>query len=191
MTITRALLCVCLLWPASFGAAWGQVITKLPPVPAEASKPRDHIGNWDIFVYQYGKGTVCYMSASPAKTEGLDERERSSRTPPLLTITHRTAEPDWNVTSINAGFPLKSDESAYIVINGLSYDMFPKGNNAWTKDALSDRVIQRIMPTVRSVQVRQIRAEDGRKVTDHYLMTGFAEAKKAIDEACNAPPSGP
>lgn len=158
----------------------------VPPVPPEATAPAKTIGPWEIFVFEYDGGKVCYMAGTPARTDGIDKKESRERGKPMLTITHRTARDEWSVTSVNAGFKLSPEEPVYLNVNGLNYDLFPNGEAAWTKDYAADRTIQLAMPNARSIQARLVRA-DGRKVVDFYPMKDFEAAKKEIDAACDSP----
>ena len=167
-------------------SAWAQDFP-VQPIPPEASAPAKTVGLWEIFIYEYDQGRVCYMAIAPSRTDGIDKKERRERGKAMLTITNRTARDEWSVTSVSAGFKIKADEPVYININGLNYDLFASGESAWTKDYAADRTIQLIMPAVRSVEARMVRESDGRKVVDFYPMKDFLAAKKEIDTACDAP----
>jgi Invasion associated locus B (IalB) protein len=153
-----------------------------PPKPAAATSAVQRLGGigpWSAYLYKEKSGRVCYLAGAPKKTEPARFRRRS----PVAMVTHRPQENVANVVSFNEGALLKEGSDASLDVDSTHFDLFTKGDTAWSRTADLDRTIVEAMAKGRQAILRAV-PQRGPPVTDTYSLSGFAPTLALIDKAC-------
>jgi hypothetical protein len=156
---------------------------KPPPIKHGAAAPAVQrlggAGPWSAFVYRERAGRVCYLAGAPQKSEPPKFRRKA----PAAMVTHRPQENVANVVSFDAGTPLKPGSDAALDIDGTHFDLFTKGDTAWSRTSDLDKTITEAMAKGRQAVFRAT-PQKGPPTTDIYSLAGFAQSLALIDKAC-------
>jgi hypothetical protein len=150
---------------------------------AAAAAPTERLGavdGWTAYSYKDKGGKVCYLAGNPQKSEPAGRRRRQ----PVAMVTHRPAENVANVVSLVEGYPLKEGSDVSLDIDGTKFDLFTKGDSAWTRTSELDKTIVEAMAKGKQAVVKGT-PQKGPPTTDTYSLTGFAQAVAMIDKACD------
>ncbi len=152
------------------------------PTHSAATSPAQRIGGvgaWNAYLYKAKLSRVCYLAGGPQKSEPAKFRHK----PPSLTVTHRPEENVFNVVSFDEGYLLKEGSDTTLTVDGTKFDLFTKGDSAWSRTADLDRTIVEAMAKGKQAVVKGI-PEKGTPTTQTYSLTGFAQTLALIDKAC-------
>lgn len=141
-----------------------------------------HLGGsrgWSAYLYKEKLGRVCYLAGGPQKSEPAKSRRKA----PVAMVTHRPEENVANVVSFVEGFPLKDGSDASLDIDGAHFDLFTKGDTAWSRTSDLDKTITEAMAKGRQAVIKATPAK-GPATTDTYSLAGFAQTLALIDKAC-------
>jgi invasion protein IalB len=151
-------------------------------MPAAARPPVQRLGGsgaWNAFLYKEKSGRVCYLAGGPQKSAPAKLRRKT----PSAMITHRPQENALNVVSFDAGIPLQEGSDAALEVDSAHFDLFTKGDTAWSRTSDLDRTIVEAMAKGRQA-VFKATPRKGPPLTDTYSLAGFAQALALIDKAC-------
>jgi hypothetical protein len=190
-------------------ASCGLVVAVASGVHAETAKKSDKdaankpalvasYGDWSVFQSQAGKSHICYTLAQPKERAPADLK----RDPAYAFISERPAERVRNEVSFIMGFEVeaaspptdskdkkkadakdkksKSDPiSPTAVIGDAEFELLPKGNNVWVKNAAQE---SQLIDEMRKGAKLMIKASSkkGKVTIDSYSLAGFSQA---IDRA--------
>ncbi len=136
-------------------------------------------GSWSAYIYKERSGRVCYMAGGPQKTEPA----KFKRKLPAAMVTHRPEESVANVVSFDVGAPLKDGSDVALDVSGTHFDLFTKGDTAWSRTSDLDRTIVEAMAKGRQAVVKAT-PQKGPPTTDTYSLSGFTPTLALIDKAC-------
>lgn len=134
---------------------------------------------WHAYSYDDDGGKVCFMSASPMKSN--ISNAKATRDAPELFITHWTADNTANVISVNLGYVPSGKVT--MQIDGKSYDMTANGETAWMETSDKDNTITLALQKGSSAVVQAASAR-GTRTSDTYSLKSSATAYKAISQSC-------
>lgn len=149
---------------------------------ASAASPTHRLGaahSWTAYTYRDKTGRVCYLIGEPRKVEPTHTRHQQ----PMVMVTHRPQEHVTNVVSLVENYPLKDGSNVSLDIDGTKFEMFTKGDSAWSRTADLDRTIVDAMMKGKEAVVKGT-PKEGKPTTDTYSLVGFSRALKLIDKAC-------
>jgi invasion protein IalB len=149
------------------------------PVFAAAPKVIGTHQDWQSYLLVEGKSRVCYMASQPQKKEPA----AAKRGDVLVFVTHRPADKEQNVVNFHAGYTLKPDTDVHVVIGDSSFDLFTKGDTAWTRGTKDDKAMVDEMMKGSTMTVTG-ESDRGTKTVDTYSLRGFTAAYKDINKAC-------
>jgi Invasion associated locus B (IalB) protein len=164
------------------------------PVPGRAAEPKHPArhaapppavqrlggsGAWSAYLYKERSARVCYLAGGPQKSEPAKLKRRL----PAAMVTHRPAENVANVVSFDVGTALKEGSDAALEVDGAHFDLFTKGDTAWSRTSELDRQIVEAMAKARQAIIKATPAK-GPPITDIYSLSGFAPTLALIDKAC-------
>ncbi|HUC11617.1 MAG TPA: invasion associated locus B family protein [Stellaceae bacterium] len=175
-------LAVSLLALALPGQAAEKDVKHLPPKHVAAGPAVQRLGGtgvWNAYLYKERSGRVCYLAGGPQKTLP----SRFKRKLPAAMVTHRPEENVANVVSFDEGTPLKDGSDASLEVDGTHFDLFTKGDTAWSRTSELDRSIVDAMAKGRQA-VLKATSQKGPAITDIYSLSGFAQTLGLIDKAC-------
>ncbi|HXC89718.1 MAG TPA: invasion associated locus B family protein [Stellaceae bacterium] len=182
--LTRLSLFVVLAWLLALPSHAAEPEKKpAHPKHAAAAKPAVQrlggAGSWNAYLYKERSGRVCYLAGGPQKSEPAKFRRRS----PTAMVTHRPEENVANVVSFAEGAPLKDGSDASLDVDGTHFDLFTKGDTAWSRTSDLDRTIVEAMAKGQHA-VFKATPQKGSLTTDTYSLSGFAPTLALIDKAC-------
>lgn len=137
------------------------------------------VGSWNAYLYKAKSGRVCYLAGAPQKSEPARFKHKS----PSLTVTHRPEENVFNVVSFDEGYLLREGSDTTLAVDGTKFDLFTKGDTAWSRTADLDKTIVEAMAKGKQAVVRGI-PEKGPPTTQTYSLAGFTQTLALIDKAC-------
>jgi hypothetical protein len=149
---------------------------------ATAKTTVQHLGGargWSAYLYKEKSGPVCYLAGGPQRSEPAKSRRKA----PVAMVTHRPEENVANVVSFVEGYPLKDGSDASLDIDGAHFDLFTKGDTAWSRTSDLDKTITEAMAKGRQAVLKATPAK-GPPTTDTYSLAGFAQTLALIDKAC-------
>src|SRR3984885_11891864 len=190
-------------------ASCGLVVAVAPGAQAETvKKPEKDAGNkpalvasygdWSVFQSQAGKSHICYTLAQPKARAPVD----LNRHPAYASSPERPGERVRNEVSFIMGFEVgaappaadpkdkkkadakdkksKSDPiSPTAVIGDAEFELLPKGNNVWVKNAAQESQLIDEMRKGAKLTVKAA-SKKGNVTIDSYSLAGFSQA---IDRA--------
>jgi hypothetical protein len=156
-----------------------------PPAPKHAATAKTAVQRlggtrgWSAYLYRERSGRVCYLAGGPQKSEPAKFRRKAA----VAMVTHRPEENVANVVSFAEGSPLKAGSDAALDIDGAHFDLFTKGDTAWSRTSDLDRTITEALAKGR-LAVFKATPQKGPPTTDTYSLAGFAQTLALIDKAC-------
>jgi Invasion associated locus B (IalB) protein len=136
-------------------------------------------GTWNAYLYKEKSGRVCYLAGGPQKTEPA----KLKRKLPAALVTHRPEENVANVVSFVEGSAFKEGSDAALDIDGTHFDLFTKGDTAWSRTSDLDKAIVEAMTRGKQA-ILKATLQKGPMTTDTYSLSGFAQTLTLIDRAC-------
>ena len=134
--------------------------------------------NWETFVYNDGKGKVCFAQTMPLERAPKNFKREQSR----LFVTFRKAENIKNEISITSGHEYKS-ASVTAKSGKNEFSFFSQGIFAWLLDGEEEYNLIKTMKKASKLSVRAM-AKNGSQTKDLYSMMGFSKAYNAAKKSC-------
>lgn len=136
--------------------------------------------NWSAYSYNDGTDHVCYMAASPSKSQGKYTR----RDDVYLIVTHRPNNQTYDVVNVVAGYTYKTTSKPQLTIDANKpIELKRHEDKAWAKDAETDaKLVDEMKKGNRAVLLGT--SARGTKTTDTFSLKGFSKAYDAINKAC-------
>ena len=135
--------------------------------------------NWESFVYNDGKGKVCFAQTIPTERSPKNFKRDESR----LFVTFRKEEKIKNEISTTSGYAYK--QSSVIANSGKNQFLFSEsqGKFAWIPDGEEEFNLIKIMKKASKLSIS---ASDlsGKKTKDLYSMMGFTKAYNTAKQSC-------
>lgn len=130
-------------------------------------------GDWNV--YTSGKD-VCYIASIPTTQNGNFKK----RGQPYILVNSKGKNDEINVSS---GYGYKAKTPVEISVDGKKYKLFSQGENAWAKDAASDKAIVNAMKTGSKVEVKGLSSKGSYSIDD-YSLKGISAAYKRMKQLC-------
>ena len=165
--IKKILLPYLLLMIFSFTSVWGDT-------PKSIGKYK----NWQTFVYNDGKGKVCFAQTIPLERAPKNFKREASR----LFVTFRKSEKIKNEISITSGHEYKT-ASVTAKSGKNEFSLFSQGSFAWLIDGEEEYNLIKTMKKASKLSVTAT-AKNGSQTKDLYSMMGFTKAYNAARKSC-------
>ncbi len=134
--------------------------------------------NWETFVYNDGKGKVCFAQTIPLERAPKTLKREPSR----LFVTFRKSEKIKNEISVTSGYDYKA--SSVTAISGKNeFSFFSQGNFAWLIDGEEEFNLIKTMKKASKLSITGM-AKNGSKTKDLYSMMGFTKAYNTARKSC-------
>lgn len=161
-----------------FSAAFA-VVLAFQAVCSWADKPvfSEKFENWSTYTYMGAKGKVCFASIQPVEQNPKDVK----RDPPYFLITHRPGENIRSEISTLVGYPFKKDSFLSLKVGKSSFDLFTKGEWAWSKG--KDAEVIKALLGASTMELKGV-SWRGTQTRDLYRLSGLKGALKHIDTLC-------
>ena len=136
-------------------------------------------GDWQVMLAAEGKpAQLCYAGAEPTSSKGTITKRDSQ---PYLMITRRTSGKI--EVSMSSGYAYMQNSKTDLAIDGKTYRLFFRGNVAWAKGDMEDKVIIEALKKATDIQVRGV-SQEGATSVDYYSSNGFAGALARVRKLC-------
>jgi hypothetical protein len=169
-SLSRALL----LLPAAL-----PLVAAAGPAPVVEPKLLGEYKDWAAYTMVEPRGEICYAVSKPKKVDPAKMKRGEEH----LLVTHRPAEKQNNVVSVELGYTAAKDSTAAVMIGKDKFDFFTDKQTAWTRDSDTDKAVVTAMARG-SDFVAKAKPPAGGETTDAYSLTGFSDALAQIDKAC-------
>lgn len=149
---------------------------------AQAAKPKGLLkkpGVWGAFKLKEGKGLACYMAGQPKNSKPAGVK----RDPIWLLVTHRPYKKIKAEVGVYVGYPLKTNSTVTIDVDGRKFKLYTVDDTAWVENAKTEAKLVAAMRKGKKMTIRGT-SKRGTKTTDRYSLKGFTRAHKAINRAC-------
>lgn len=130
---------------------------------------------WGAYSYNNAGSKVCYVLSVPTKKLPAD-REHGD----IFFLVSQ--KPGQNVSyepQVEVGYPFQEGSKVIVNIDGKSFTMFTKGNNAWVENAAQEPALVRAMRAGRSMKVSG-KSRRGTGTSYIYSLSGITAALKEI-----------
>jgi Invasion associated locus B (IalB) protein len=145
------------------------------PVPKQLGEYKD----WAAYTMVEPRGEICYAVSKPKKPDA----GKMKRTEIHLLVTHRPAEKQNNVVSVELGYTAAKDSNATVLVGKDKFDFFTDKQTAWARDSDTDKAVVTAMARGSDLTTKAKPAAGG-ETTDGYSLAGFSDALAQIDKAC-------
>lgn len=146
---------------------------------AEDPTPILNNGSWEGYQIAEGDVKTCYMVAAPGRQEGVV----GSRSAVYLFVTHKPRQKQFDVVSIDAGYPYEKNSKSTLQVGAKTFTLSTNGSIAWSEDIRIDREMVEALKNSSEAILKGTSSRQ-QKTRDTFYLSGFAAVHKAITEAC-------
>ena len=153
----------------------------LSAVPASGAEV-ENLGTfrfWTAWKGQDANGVICYISSQPQKAEPGNV----NRDPIHFLVIDRKGLGTTNEVQTLVGYPLETNSTPKVTIDGKQYDMVVEGSAAWLASASDEPGFVAAMKAG-SQMVVKARSQRGTNTTDTYSLSGVTAAMEKMKQAC-------
>jgi hypothetical protein len=136
-------------------------------------------GSWTVYTFMEDGAKVCFMSASPEKSEG----KYTKRGPVYAMITQRPKDGSQDAFSYMTGYEYRKGGEVTITVDGQKFVLYGDGEIAWTTDADADGKLAGALRKGSKMVVKGISAR-GTETTDTFSLKGSGAAHDATRKEC-------
>ncbi len=150
----------------------------LPIASAHAQTPKalkQHKA-WGAYTYNDAKaGTICYILSIPTVKEPSDRNHGD-----VFFLVSQKPDGSKNFEpQLEVGYPLKADAAVTITIDGKTFKMFSKGNNAWLEDISMEPTLISAMRSGKSMRIAS-QSSRGTQTSYTYSLSGVTAALNEV-----------
>ncbi len=125
-------------------------------------------------------GVMCYVSSQPQKAEPSNVNRDAIH----FLVIHRKGLGTRNEVQTIVGYPLESNSTPKVTVDGKGFDMVVEGSAAWLASASDESGFVAAMKAGSSMVVKG-RSQRGTDTTDTYSLSGVTAAMEKIQQACS------
>ncbi len=146
------------------GAALAQTPTKIKEFKA-----------WGAYSYKSAGGKICYVLSIPTKKMPADRDHGDI----FFLVSQKPGQNVSYEPQVEVGYPLQEGSKVTVNIDGKSFVMFTKGNNAWVENAAREPALVRAMRAGRLMKVSG-KSVRGTVTSYEFSLSGITAALKEI-----------
>jgi hypothetical protein len=135
--------------------------------------------DWNVYAFTENDEKICYMASEPKKEEGNYTR----RDNPAVLVTRRPGPKVVDEVSVQPGYSYLDDSEVEVAIATNKFQMFTRGEHAWTKSEDADKALITAMKRGSDMTVRGTSVKNTFSL-DTYSLLGFTAAYEAMIAAC-------
>lgn len=143
---------------------------------AQTPKPIKQHKAWGAYSYNDSRaGRICYILSIPTQKEPADRDHGDV----FFLVSQK---PDGSASfepQVEVGYPLNTKAKVTVNIDGVSFEMFSKGNNAWLKDVSKEPALVKAMQGGKSMRVSG-QSTRGTRTSYTYSLSGVTAALKEV-----------
>ena len=138
------------------------LLTFATPAMAEDPTSLGKFEAWEAFTYKAEDSKVCYVFASPSKSE---QSKKVTRDPAYLMITHWPGRKIKGQISTMIGYRFKENSTVKMAVGDSKFELYPIDNMAWTDKPETEKAIVNAMKTGSAMTVFGV-SKRGTETTD-------------------------
>lgn len=139
---------------------------------AQTPKPIKQHKAWGAYSYDDARaGKICYILSIPTLKEPSDRNHGD-----VFFLVSQKPDGSKNFEpQVEVGYPLKANAAVTVTIDGKTFKMFAKGNNAWIEDISQEPTLIKAMQAGRSMKVVG-QSTRGTQTSYTYSLSGVTAA---------------
>ena len=143
---------------------------------AQTPKAIDQFKAWGAYTYNDARaGKICYILSIPT-VKGPADRDHGEV---FFLVSQKPDGSAQFEPQVEVGYPLKPNADVTVTVDGKSFKMFSKGNNAWMSDVNQEPALVEAMRSGRSMRVAGVSSR-GTQTSYTYSLSGVTAALKAV-----------
>lgn len=129
---------------------------------------------WGAYTYRDARaGKICYVLSIPTVKEPTDRNHGDV----FFLVSQKPDGSAGFEPQVEVGYPLKEDASITVTVDGKTFDLFAKGNNAWVRDVAQEPALVAAMRAGSTMKVSG-QSSRGTKTSYTYSLSGVTAALK-------------
>lgn len=165
------------LWIGTLALAAGMMAAPLA-AQAQTPKPIKQHKAWGAYTYDDARaGKICYILSIPTIKEPADRDHGDV----FFLVSQK---PDGSTAfepQVEVGYPLKTDASVTVTVDGKSFKMFSQGNNAWLEKVAEEPALVAAMRKGRTMKVSG-QSNRGTQTSYTYSLSGVSAALDEVSK---------
>jgi hypothetical protein len=137
-------------------------------------------GDWTAYAAGGGKDKSCYALGQPKDRQ---PKAKLKDTAAYIFITTRPAENVRNEIAVNLGYPTKDGSAAAAEIDGDSFELITKGQNAWVREQAKEKDFVGALRGGAKLTIKASSAK-GTATVDTYSLKGLSDALARVAQEC-------
>ena len=143
---------------------------------AQTPKPLKQHKAWGAYTYNDARaGKICYILSIPTVKEPSDRDHGDV----FFLVSQKPDGSTKFEPQVEVGYPLKSNVDVTVTIDGKTFKMFSKGNNAWMSDLSQEPALVAAMRGGRTMKVSG-ESVRGTQTSYTYSLSGVTAALKEV-----------
>lgn len=135
---------------------------------------------WTAWKGEDANGVMCYVSSQPQTALP----DNVNRDPIHFLVIIRKGLGTNNEVQTLVGYPLESNSTPQVIVDGTGYDMVVEGSAAWLASTSDENGFVTSMKAGSQMVVKG-RSQRGTNTTDTYSLSGVTAAIDKMTQACN------
>ncbi|MEM1040895.1 MAG: invasion associated locus B family protein [Pseudomonadota bacterium] len=129
---------------------------------------------WGAYTYNDARaGKICYVLSIPTVKEPTDRNHGDV----FFLVSQKPDGSTGFEPQVEVGYPLKEDTQVTVTVDGKTFELFAKGNNAWVRDVAQEPALVNAMRAGSSMKVSG-QSSRGTKTSYTYSLSGVTAALK-------------
>lgn len=127
---------------------------------------------WGAYTYNDARaGKICYVLSIPTVKEPTDRNHGDV----FFLVSQKPDGSAGFEPQVEVGYPLKEDVNVTVTVDGKSFQLFAKGNNAWVRDVSQEPAL---VDAMRAGSTMKVSGESSRgtKTSYTYSLSGVTAA---------------
>jgi len=157
-------------------------LLSLTSISTAIAAPATSLGTfklWTAWKNNDANGVICYVSSQPQNSMPANV----NRDPIHFMVIHRKGLGTKNEVQTLVGYPLDTNASISVNVDGKNYAMVGEGSAAWLASAKDEAAFVDGMKRGSEMIVKG-KSKRGTNTTDTYSLSGVTAAIAQIDKAC-------
>ena len=129
---------------------------------------------WGAYTYNDARaGKICYVLSIPTLKEPTDRNHGDV----FFLVSQKPDGSTGFEPQVEVGYPLKEDTQVTVTVDGKTFELFAKGNNAWVRDVAQEPALVNAMRAGSTMKVSG-QSSRGTKTSYTYSLSGVTAALK-------------
>lgn len=132
---------------------------------------------WGAYSYANGNSKVCYVLSVPTKLEPTGVTHGDI----FFLISQRPGQNVSYEPQAMMGYPLKEGSKVQVIIDGRTFNLFPRGESAWVENAAEEPQLVAAMRAGSAMSIKAV-SRRGTNTSYEYSLKGVTAALSKIGD---------